>query len=109
MICAKLCNIRRHLYGLQKCIYCQQGNRIDQNNHLVIDNGEGLSIPLDDIKCVVVENIHTRLSASAVLAFAERNITLVFCNTKHLPEVQTFALYGASPRRANLTKQLEYP
>lgn len=79
-----------------------------QNNHLVIDNGEGLSIPLDDIKCVVVENIHTRLSASAVLAFAEMNITLVFCNTKHLPEVQTFALYGASPRRANLTKQLEY-
>lgn len=56
-----------------------------KNQQLIIDNGEEISIPLEDINCILIENQTVTLSASFLQKMADCGIALYVCDEKHLP------------------------
>lgn len=56
-----------------------------KNNQLVIEQAESVSIPLEDIGCILVETADVTISSAALRAFSENGISLFLCDDKHLP------------------------
>lgn len=56
-----------------------------KNQQLIIDNGSEISIPLEDINCILVENQTVTLSAYFIQKIADYGIALYVCDEKHLP------------------------
>lgn len=56
-----------------------------KNEQLIVDNGEIFSFPIEDIRCVLIEDYRTTLSSALISKFAEAGVTLIICNQKHLP------------------------
>jgi CRISPR-associated protein Cas1 len=56
-------------------------------DNLIIKKGDGqaLSIPLEDLGCVVVDNLAASFSSQLLVAFTRYNIAVVFCGEQHLP------------------------
>lgn len=79
-----------------------------KDNHLVIDNGDIVAIPINDIKSLVIENIHSQISVKAIIELTRNDINVIFCNEKHCPEVNVLSLYGINDRKTIIQKQFEY-
>lgn len=56
-----------------------------KNQQLIIDNGEEISVPLEDINCMLIENQTVTLSAYLLQKMADSGIALYVCDEKHLP------------------------
>lgn len=56
-----------------------------KNEQLIVDNGETFSFPIEDIRCVMVDDYRSTISASLISKFAEAGVTLLVCNSKHVP------------------------
>ena len=56
-----------------------------KNQQLMIDNGDEISIPLEDINCILIENQTVTLSAYFLQKVADCGIALYVCDEKHLP------------------------
>lgn len=56
-----------------------------KNQQLVIDNGEEISFPLEDINCILIESQAATLSSYLLQKVAEYGIALYVCDEKHLP------------------------
>lgn len=80
-----------------------------KNNHLVIDNGDCLSIPISDIKSLVFENPHSRISAYDLTVLSENNVTMIFCDKKHMPFANVVSPFDIHNKKALLEKQILCP
>lgn len=58
--------------------------KLSDNQLVVSGNGE-YSFPLEDIRCVLIENDKTVLSVKLISALAEYGVCLITCDGKHLP------------------------
>ena len=56
-----------------------------KNQQLVIDNGELIHIPLEDINCILIENQSVSVSSYMLQTFANYGIAFYVCDEKHLP------------------------
>ena len=56
-----------------------------KNEQLIVDNGETFSFPIEDIRCVLIEDFRSTISTALISKFAEAGVTLLICNEKHLP------------------------
>ncbi|MBQ6265625.1 MAG: type II CRISPR-associated endonuclease Cas1 [Clostridia bacterium] len=56
-----------------------------KNEQLVVDNGETFSFPVEDIRCVMVEDYRSTLSTALISKFANAGVTLLICDEKHIP------------------------
>lgn len=54
-------------------------------NCLVIDNGEKDSVPIEDIRCVMIDNRQTTMSAALLSKLALSGATVMVCDELHLP------------------------
>jgi CRISPR-associated protein Cas1 len=56
-----------------------------KQNQLVLSGQEQLTIPLEDINCLLIENQQTVLTAALLSALAEHGVAVLICNSKHMP------------------------
>ena len=57
-----------------------------KNNQLCLENGgDTADFPLEDVNCVMIENLNTTISTYTLSAFAERGILCFICNQNHIP------------------------
>lgn len=56
-----------------------------KNEQLIVNSGEVFSFPLEDIRCVLIEDTRTTVSTALLAKFAEAGIAVLICNSNHLP------------------------
>ena len=77
-----------------------------KNEQLVIGDN-GVSFPLEDINCVLIENQAVTISAYMLSEFAKQGIALYVCDDKHLPNAVLLPMVKHSRHFKMLTKQIE--
>ncbi len=60
-------------------------NLFTKNEQLIVDNGEIFSFPIEDIRCVLVDDYQSTISVALISKFAQAGVTLIVCDQKHLP------------------------
>ena len=56
-----------------------------KNGQLILDNGTEVSIPLEDINCILIENPSVMLSSYFLQKAADCGIAVYVCDGKHHP------------------------
>lgn len=56
-----------------------------KNCQLVVDNGEKITFPIEDIRSVMIESRAVTLSSYLISQLAESGVCLIFCDSSHLP------------------------
>lgn len=77
-----------------------------KNEQLVVENGETFSFPLEDIRCVLIEDFRTSISTALLSKFAEHGVTLLICNQKHLPTAMLCPINGYSRQLKQIRLQM---
>ena len=77
-----------------------------ENEQLVIGE-KGVSFPLEDINCVLIENQSVTVSSYMLQEFAKNEIALYVCDEKHLPNAVLLPLVKHSRHFKMLTRQIE--
>lgn len=75
-----------------------------KNEQLIVDNGEVFSFPIEDIRCVLIEDNRSTLSTSLISKFAEVGVTVLICNEKHIPTaaISPINCYSRQLKQVNL-------
>ena len=77
-----------------------------KNSQLIIGD-RGISFPLEDINCVLIENQSVTVSSYMLQEFAKNEIALYVCDEKHLPNAVLLPLVKHSRHFKMLTRQIE--
>ncbi len=77
-----------------------------KNEQFVIGD-KGISFPLEDINCVLIENQSVTVSAYMLQEFAKYGIALYVCDEKHLPNAVLLPMVKHSRHFKMLTRQIE--
>lgn len=77
-----------------------------KNSQLIIGD-KGVSFPLEDINCVLIENQSVTVSSYMLQEFAKNEIALYVCDEKHLPNAVLLPLVKHSRHFKMLTRQIE--
>jgi len=56
-----------------------------RNKQLIVDNGEELSFPIEDIRSIVIDNAYTTLSAKLISKLSEDGVCVIVCDDRHTP------------------------
>lgn len=75
-------------------------------NSLIIDNGEISSIPLEDIRCVMLESAGITITTSALSKLAENGAAVVACDGHHMPSSTLLEINGYSRKLSQLRLQI---
>ena len=78
-----------------------------KDQQLLIDNGNEVSFPLEDINCILIENQAVTLSAYFLQKMADRGIALYICDEKHLPNAVLLPMVRHSRHFKVLKSQME--
>lgn len=78
-----------------------------KNAQLIIDSGEEIYIPLEDINSIMIENQNVSLSSYFMQKIAENGIALYICNEKHLPNAVLLPMVRHSRHFKLLKCQIE--
>ena len=78
-----------------------------KNQQLLIDAGEEIQIPLEDINCILIENQTVTLSAYLLQKLADMGIALYVGDEKHLPNAVLLPMVRHSRHFNILTSQIE--
>ncbi len=77
-----------------------------KNSQLIIGD-KGVSFPLEDINCVLIENQSVTVSSYMLQEFAKNEIALYVCDEKHLPNAVLLPLVKHSRHFKMLIRQIE--
>ncbi|MBS4014080.1 MAG: type II CRISPR-associated endonuclease Cas1 [Bacteroidetes bacterium] len=81
-----------------------------QNNQLIATpeaDGDIVSVPIEDIGFVILENMRLSLSMSLIEALMSNNAAIVFCNSKHHPQSMLLNLDGNNTQNETIRQQIE--
>lgn len=78
-----------------------------KNQQLQINGVEEIKIPLEDINCILIENMTVSLSTYLLQACSEYGIVVYLCDEKHLPNTVLLPLVRHSRHYKMLKAQLE--
>lgn len=56
-----------------------------RNKQLIVNNGEELSFPIEDIRSIVIDNVYTTLSAKLISKLSEDGVCVIVCDDRHTP------------------------
>ena len=75
-----------------------------KNEQLIIDNGEVFSFPIEDLRCVLIDDYRSTVSASVLSKFAEAGVAVLVCNSKHVPTavINPINCYSRQLKQINL-------
>lgn len=75
-----------------------------KNEQLIVDNGEVFSFPIEDIRCVLIEDYRSTITTALISKFAEAGVTLLICNEKHMPSaaLNPINCYSRQLKQVNL-------
>ena len=59
-----------------------------KNRQLTADNGEKFTFPVEDIRCIVIDNERSVLSARLISFLAENGVCLIVCDRRRMPSAQ---------------------
>lgn len=76
-----------------------------QREQLVIEQAEKFTVPLEDISALLIESQQVQLTVHAAAALAERGVTVLFCDEKHLPCAQLLPINQYCRQRKMLMAQ----
>lgn len=76
-----------------------------KNEQLIVDNGESFSFPIEDIRCVLLDDPHSIVSASVISKFAQAGVTVIFCDSRHMPSAALTSINGYSRRLKQIKNQ----
>ncbi len=70
-----------------RTVFISSGQKMRlENKHLIVEGlDKSISVPIDDLYSVVLENPKMSLSAYLIDALSSNNIHVVLCNDKHMP------------------------
>ncbi|MCD7773498.1 MAG: type II CRISPR-associated endonuclease Cas1 [Ruminococcus sp.] len=80
-----------------------------KNEQLIIDNGEVVKVPLEDIECIAVDNMQICLNTYLLAKISEYAITLYTTNTIHHPCGVYIPLGRHSRHLAVINSQMNMP
>lgn len=76
-------------------------------NRLVIDTGEKVLVPLEDIRCIMLENRQITLTSSLLTQLGEAGITVFTYSGLHLPASVFYPINSHSRQLKQLRMQIE--
>ncbi len=77
-----------------------------KNEQLIVDNGETFSFPIEDIRCVLLEDSRTVLTSALISKFARAGVTMIICDEKHMPTAALSPINGYSRRLSQIKLQI---
>lgn len=81
-----------------------------KNNQLCLENQENnVDFPLEDVNCVMIENLNTVISTYTLSALAERGILCFICNGTHIPSGILLPFCGHYQTLTQYNQQIELP
>ncbi len=75
-----------------------------KNNQLLISQEEDVSIPIEDIDSLIIDNYGTNLTTNLLSELSSQAVNVVICNQKHLPTT-TVLPYSQHSRQAKVSRQ----
>lgn len=75
-----------------------------KNNQLLISQEEDVSIPIEDIDSLIIDNYGTNLTTNLLNDLSSRAVNIVICDQKHLP-VTTVLPYSQYSRQTKVSRQ----
>ncbi len=78
-----------------------------KNQQLQIGGKEDVTIPLEDINCILIENMTVSFSSYLLQVCSEYGITVYFCDEKHLPNAVLLPLVRHSRHYKMLKAQMD--
>jgi len=79
------------------------------NDNLIVSHGEQKSsVPLSQIKILLLEHPAIELNVSLIEKLSEKNIKMIFCNKKHNPCAEVIGYSEHTLTAGNLTRQAEW-
>lgn len=76
-----------------------------KNRQIIIDNGEEFSFPIEDVRCVLIEDNRTTISANLISKIAAQGVTLIVCDDYHMPSAAVIPLNAFSRRLRQIDLQ----
>lgn len=75
-----------------------------KNNQLIVNNGEELSFPIEDIRSIVIDNCNTTLTGKLISKLSADGVCVILCDEKHMPSAQLMPIgsYCRLNKRINL-------
>lgn len=78
-----------------------------KNEQLIVNNGDEFSFPIEDIRCVLLDDVKSVVSASVISKFADAGVTMIVCDSKHMPTAALSPINGYSRRLRQINLQFE--
>lgn len=77
-----------------RSIIVYESERISvEKGFVVITNNESKNkIPIDDLNCIVIDNMYTAITMQAIARLSQNNITVIACDSAHFPSSQILPL-----------------
>lgn len=64
-----------------------------ENNNLIVEKDDKkLSVPIGDISIIIFESLESTISLRIISELSLRNITMLFCDSKHMPVAYTLPI-----------------
>lgn len=74
----------------------------------ILETEEKNSIPLKDIRAIIIENPYSSISISALLELNRNKINLIICNEKFQPELQVLNLFSNYKITERINEQINW-
>ena len=68
--------------------------RLFLDNLVIFKADDRITIPINDIDVLLIDNIQINLSVQLINRLAEANVNLIFCDKNHLPTTQILPVMG---------------
>ena len=95
---------------LKRSLFFEKPCRLSMKNQQLIINMENQDlhkVPIEDIGFIVIENQQITFTIPCMNALIENNVSVVFCDEKHLPSSMLMALDGNHIQGEVFRKQIE--
>ena len=75
-----------------------------KNNQLLISQEEDVSIPIEDIDSLIIDNYGLNLTTNLLNELSSRAVSIVICDQRHLPATIVLP-YSQHSRQAKVSRQ----
>lgn len=82
--------------------------RLFLDNLVIYKDQDKITIPINDIDTLLIDNVQINLSIQLINKLSENNVNVIICDSKHLPSTQLLPIIGNYNSLKVLNKQLEW-
>ncbi len=82
--------------------------RLFLDNLIIFNNDDKITIPINDIDTLLIDNVQINLSIQLINKLSEYNVNVIICDDKHLPHTQLLPISGNYNSLKILNTQIEW-